>query len=354
MIKKIEQPNKQLSIKTVLSKKKFTELLFTWHNSNPREMPWKQTSDPYSIWVAEIILQQTRVMQGTSYYLNFIQKFPTIIKLANAREDEVLKIWEGLGYYSRARNMHAAAIKICHEHKGKFPESYESILGMKGVGPYSAAAISSFAFDLPHAAVDGNVIRVLARIFGIEESATSSTGKKNFQTKANELIDTKNPGSFNQAMMNFGALQCVPQNPDCKNCCFRKNCFAFQCKRVNELPLKIRKPKSKNRYFIFSVYLSGNKVLIEKRNADDIWKGLYQFPVTETDLKTFKAHQLKYNSKIFSQLLSHQKISSLFNVKKRKIHSLGKWISLSEINNYAFPKLIKDFCSKYLLSNYNH
>jgi A/G-specific adenine glycosylase len=202
--------------------KHFSRCLLSWYSANPRPLPWKKTNNPHFIWLSEIILQQTRVEQGLPYYLHFIKKFPTIKKLAEADEEEVLKCWQGLGYYSRARNLHFAAKQIMDDFGGKFPHTYAGILSLKGIGEYTAAAIASFAFNLPHAVVDGNVVRVLSRVFGVKESFHSTNGKKRFFQLANSLLDLKQPGAFNQALMNFGAMVCLPQNPKCASCIFKK------------------------------------------------------------------------------------------------------------------------------------
>jgi A/G-specific adenine glycosylase len=253
-------------------KKSFSQKLLKWHQMNPRDMPWKKTRDAYKIWLSEIILQQTRVEQGTPYYKKLIKCFPTLQHLANANEDEVMSAWQGLGYYTRARNLRAAAKQIMNEYAGRFPSSYEEILMLKGVGTYTAAAISSFAFDLPYAVVDGNVFRVLSRIFDVRKPVDSAEGKKVFTALANDLLDKENPAAYNQAIMNFGAMVCLPVNPVCNECIFRRSCFAFTHQQVAELPVKSKKNAVRIRWFNFLVLEDGDKVLIEKRKEKDIWK----------------------------------------------------------------------------------
>ena len=231
----------------------FSSGLLIWYKKNKRELPWRNETDAYKIWLSEIILQQTQVIQGTSYYLKFTKNYPKISQLANATEDEVLKMWQGLGYYSRARNLHATAKFIQKEHKGVFPANFNDIKALKGIGDYTAAAISSFAFNLPHAVVDGNVYRVLSRLFGIETPIDSGQGKKEFQLLATDLMDKKDPGQYNQAIMEFGSQYCKPNKPNCEACIFSSKCFAFKAEKVNEFPVKVKKIKIKNRYLNYVV-----------------------------------------------------------------------------------------------------
>ena len=261
----------------------FKANLYRWYDHQKRDLPWRLTSDPYKIWISEIILQQTRVAQGIDYYHRFIKRFPTVNKLAIANEDEVLKLWQGLGYYSRARNLHQAAQTIANNHHGVFPDTYTKIKELKGIGPYTAAAIASIAFNLPYPTIDGNVYRVLSRYFGIKTPIDSNQGKKEFEHLAEELIDKDNPGMHNQALMEFGALQCVPKNPDCAVCPLAQSCSAYISNQVSLLPLKQKKTKQLHRYFYY--YLIGDKdfIYLEKRTGNDIWKNLYQLPLIETE-----------------------------------------------------------------------
>mgnify|MGYP001598355526 CR=1 FL=1 len=260
----------------------FSQKLISWYEKNKRDLPWRKTKNPYYIWLSEIILQQTRVEQGLPYYLKFVKKFPTIKELANTSEDEVLNSWKGLGYYTRARNLHFTAKSICENHREKFPGNYEDILKLKGIGKYTAAAIASFAYNLPYPVVDGNVQRVLARVFGVSETFSSSEGEKKFYSLAGNLLNRKNPGNFNQAIMEFGAIHCTPVNPKCMKCIFRESCVAFQTGRVADFPVKSKKAKSRNRYFNYLVIHNGNNIFLDKRQKNDIWKNLYEFPLIES------------------------------------------------------------------------
>ncbi|HPF50878.1 MAG TPA: A/G-specific adenine glycosylase [Draconibacterium sp.] len=259
----------------------FTTTLYNWYHLNKRDLPWRETDDPYKIWISEIILQQTRVAQGIAYYQRFTEHFPTVHKLASASEDEVLKLWQGLGYYSRARNLHSAARSIVEEYSGIFPNTFDKIIRLKGIGPYTAAAIASIAFSIPKATVDGNVYRVLSRYFGIETPINSNAGKKDFTQMAEELLDKKDPGTFNQALMEFGALQCVPKKPDCKSCPLSESCAALASKSVDRLPVKEKKTKQTERFFYYYLMENGETIYLEKRSENDIWKNLYQLPLVE-------------------------------------------------------------------------
>ena len=350
--------------------KSFTKKLLRWHESNKRDLPWKKTNDPYSIWLSEIILQQTRVKQGSPYYDRILKKFPTVERLANASEDEVLKMWEGLGYYSRARNLKFAAQQILKDFQGKFPATYDDILKLKGIGPYTAAAIASFAFDLPHAVVDGNVQRVLSRYFGIRETIDSTPGKKVFNDLAQKLLDKKLPGEYNQAIMNFGALVCKPATPDCKTCIFIKDCFAFRHQCIAELPARQKKINIRKRWFYYFVLQNDNYVAIEKRSGNDIWKGLYQFPLIETksfcDVKELKhafrrmkiisPYKIEASgiSGVIEHKLTHQIIFTQFvrfNISEGEVAALQTPLMVVEKNNlskYGFPKVIDNYIKNYL------
>ncbi len=345
----------------------FVNKLLQWHVANPRSMPWKNTRDPYKIWLSEIILQQTRVEQGWPYYERITKKFPTVKHLAKAREEEVLKAWEGLGYYTRARNLHAAARQIVNDAEGKFPSTYERILNLKGVGPYSAAAIASFAFDLPHAVVDGNVFRVLSRYFGISEAVDSTKGKKLFSELAQQLLDKKNPAAYNQAIMNFGARVCKPATPECPTCIFKKQCSAYKSNTVFELPVKSKKAGIRNRWFHFLVLENDKEVIIEKRTDKDIWKGLYQFPVLETASRQsqndflkawqqttfFKGGKIKVNgiSDVVAHKLTHQNIFAQFarvplSIVKKPLPEGWLQIKKSKLKMFGFPVLINNYLAQ--------
>lgn len=326
-------------------------------------MPWKGEKNPYKIWLSEIILQQTRVEQGLKYYNNFISTFPDIHQLAKAPDEKIFKLWEGLGYYSRCRNLIATARYISSERKGIFPDTYEDIKALKGIGPYTAAAISSFAFNLPHAVVDGNVFRVLARIFGISIPIDSTAGKKYFTQLADELLDKKQPGLYNQAIMDFGAVICKPAAPVCSSCVFNKTCFAFLNNKINELPVKEKKITIRRRWFYYFIMENKEQAAIVQRTGKDIWQQLFEFPMIETDgeedtkkiiAMAEKAGWLKKGeydiagiSPLYKQQLSHQLIIGRFiTIKlKRKPASVKdwQWVNERELVNYAFPKFINQY-----------
>jgi len=323
-------------------------------------MPWKGEKNPYLIWLSEIILQQTRVAQGLPYFERFKAAYPTITDLANAPEDEVLKLWEGLGYYSRARNLHFTAKDIRDNYEGIFPTKYEDILKLKGVGTYTAAAIASFAYDLPYAVLDGNVFRVLSRYFGIKEPIDTTNGKKKFTKLSQELLAKKRPAEYNQAIMDFGATQCVPANPKCKICPLVKSCVAQKEDLINQLPIKSKKLKKRSRFFHYLIISYGNQVWIRKRTEKDIWQGLYEFPLLETEKllerKKLESHK-KYQQIIpseavitrfsnpFTQQLTHQKINALFveiSLENTLNEPLEGWINIvrDDLKTYAFPRII--------------
>lgn len=339
---------------------RFSNDLISWYYKNKRDLPWRETSDPYVVWLSEIILQQTRVAQGLSYFNNFIKNYPTVIDLAKAKEDDVLKLWQGLGYYSRARNLHFTAKLIANNFDGKFPRNYNDILSLKGIGEYTAAAISSFSYNLPYPVIDGNVYRVLSRVFGIDEAIDTSQGKKTFKKLATKLIDKKRPADYNQAIMEFGAINCTPKKPKCENCIFRLDCFAFKNNTIEELPIKSKKIKQRVRNFNYLVFLdTKSNTFIKQRKNKDIWIGLYDFPVIESEkeikdisglykLDSFLANiDLISKSTPIKHILSHQIINAVF----WKISLKNNWlpnqelikVSLEEINNYPVPKLVENY-----------
>jgi A/G-specific adenine glycosylase len=339
---------------------RFSRILLQWNrNKNTRQMPWKGEKDPYKIWLSEIILQQTRVEQGLSYYNNFIQTFPDVHKLAKAPEKKVFKLWEGLGYYTRCRNLIASARYISKYLDGKFPDTYEDIKELKGIGPYTAAAISSFAFNLPHAVVDGNVFRVLGRVFGIFSPIDSTEGKKKFAELANKLLDKKQPGLYNQAIMDFGALICKPA-PLCNQCVFKKSCFAFLHNKINELPVKEKKLRIKKRWFYYFIIEYKGETAIRQRTGKDIWQQLYEFPMIEMEkeqeMKNIllqaenkgilqrKKYEVVSLSPLYKQQLSHQLIAGQFIKISLKKKPASKndwlWVSKNRLNKYAFPGFI--------------
>ena len=258
-------------------------ILIDWYASHRRDLPWRDTHDPYRIWLSEIILQQTRVAQGTDYYHRFVQRFPDIAALAAAREDEVLKLWQGLGYYSRARNLHAAARQVADEFGGRFPDTYEDVRSLRGVGDYTAAAICSFAYGQPHAVVDGNVYRVLARLFDTDLPIDSTQGRRYFQQLADGLLDRRRPGLSNQAIMEFGALQCTPRSPGCPECPLGDRCLALRSGSVERLPVKNGRTQARPRYFNYLHIRCGSSMLLRQRTGKDIWQHLYELPLIETE-----------------------------------------------------------------------
>lgn len=346
----------------------FTKGLLLWNSEqNTRQMPWKGEKDPYRIWISEIILQQTRVEQGLAYYNNFIRTFPTVQQLAKAPDEKVFKCWEGLGYYSRCRNLLATARLIVNDYHGRFPDSYEEILALKGVGPYTAAAISSFAFQLPHAVVDGNVFRVLSRFFGIDTATDSTAGKKLFTTLAQELLERRQPGIYNQAIMDFGAVICKPAAPLCNTCKLRKKCVAFQQNKVDMLPVKQKKTAVRERWFNYFVIVCQDEVAIQQRTQKDIWQDLYEFPILETDRATRAATLLKQDAfkkwldkavitrsetmMKAKQLLSHQRIHGQFIYleldRKPAADKKWQWVKKKKLSMYSFPGLINQYLSEY-------
>jgi len=260
----------------------FSKDIITWYNQHKRDLPWRHTTDPYVIWLSEIILQQTRVEQGRPYFDRFLSHFPDVASFASASEGDILLHWQGLGYYSRARNMHSAAKAVVAGHGGVFPSSYDDLIKLKGIGEYTASAIASFSANEARAVVDGNVFRVLARYFGIDAAINSTSGRKIFLQVARELLDDSHPGLYNQAIMEFGALQCKPKNPDCGNCVLRLDCRALEEGTVNQLPVKRKGKASRNRHFNYSAVADGDGILMNKRSRDDIWESLYELTLIKT------------------------------------------------------------------------
>lgn len=342
----------------------FEKILKHWYSNNKRELPWRQTRDPYFIWLSEIILQQTQVKQGLPYFGRFTEKYPTVYHLAKAEESEVLKLWQGLGYYSRARNLHATAKQIVNQLDGKFPNTYKDLLKLKGVGDYTASAIASICFNESTAVVDGNVYRVLSRYFAINTPINITAGIKEFKKLAQELIDKNDPATFNQAIMEFGATQCKPKNPDCNICPFKNSCLALNEKRISELPVKIKSAKAKKKYFNFLVLISSDeRTILEKREGKGIWQNLYQFPLIETQndvnfndfkamvskhvlLKDREVEMVLYNKEEIVHKLSHQHLYTKFWIVKTNCF-LNEGIPFSEIRKYAVPVLIENFIESF-------
>ena len=343
---------------------KFYNILINWYLQNQRELPWRKTKNPYFIWLSEIMLQQTRVAQGLSYYLKFTTTFPTVFDLAKADESTVLKMWQGLGYYSRARNLHFTAKHIVNELNGEFPSTFIEIIKLKGIGDYTASAIASICFNEPTAVVDGNVYRVLSRYFGIDTPINSSAGIKEFKKLAQTLIDESQPGTFNQAIMDFGAIQCKPKKPLCMFCPFTESCVALQKNLIEKLPVKEKKIKIKKRYFNYIVVKTDDdKTILSERKGKGIWQGLYQFPLIETNAIINKNELI--SSKEFQDLFPEETTISLHN-KKEIVHKLSHqhlytqfWIvetkqtisasiDWTSVKKYPVPILIANFLDEFL------
>lgn len=331
--------------------------LIAWYTSHKRDLPWRDISDPYRIWLSEIILQQTQVVQGLSYYLKFTEHFPTVTDLADAPEDTVMRLWQGLGYYSRARNLHAAAKHVKEKHQGIFPASYEEIKALKGVGDYTAAAIASFAYDLPHAVLDGNVYRVLSRLYDLHTPINSTKGKKEFQLLADELLDEAKAALHNSAMMEFGALWCKPQNPKCESCPVQEHCLAFKNGTVAQLPVKDKAVKIRSRYFHYIIFNYKDSVYIQKRTKKDIWQNLYEFYLIETDkpageeqvlgdpslAKLAGSFGVKKVTALKKHILSHQHVfGTFYELSLKKALNSEDLILVKRVDlmHYGLPQLI--------------
>ncbi|PID68717.1 MAG: A/G-specific adenine glycosylase [Flavobacteriia bacterium] len=338
----------------------FSHILIRWYDQHKRTLPWRDVGDPYLVWLSEIMLQQTQVSQGLPYYEKFVRAFPDVFSLAGADEQEVLKLWQGLGYYSRARNLHHTARVVAHEMNGRFPASYKELIRLKGIGDYTASAIASICFDEAVPTVDGNVYRVLSRVFGIKTPINEHKAKTEFKTLAQSLMSAHSPGTFNQAMMEFGALQCTPKNPDCEGCPMIQMCFAFEHGVIDQLPVKLKKLTVKKRFFDYLIFkLPNHKTLLYKREHKDIWRHLYQFPLIESqtfpDVETI--HQKAQAIAQVSQLklltpqpvkhkLTHQDISIRFweVVSDEVIEDSIDWSSVGE---YPLPIAIHKFLTTY-------
>ena len=341
--------------------------LLAWYPRHRRDLPWRHTRDPYAIWLSEVILQQTRVAQGLPYYETFLRAYPTVQDLAAAPEAEVLRYWQGLGYYSRARNMHRTARQVVEEYVGYFPNSYAGLLKLRGIGPYTAAAIASFAFDEPVAVLDGNVYRVLARLFGLHSDIAAPSSRKEFQAVADQHIPASAPADFNQAIMEFGAIQCTPAKPDCLFCPVQPSCWAFQHGQVTLLPVKSKAKKARTRYFHYFVLRHGTLVYLRERGGKDIWQGLYDFALAETDAAELPAAELLRHlnalgaaidtsqaaepSTAYRHVLSHQKLEVRFHdlplmqaLPGATLRDLGlRAYSTAEIEALPKPKLIANY-----------
>lgn len=339
--------------------KELSRDLVLWYRKNKRDLPWRRTRDIYKVWLSEVILQQTRVEQGLPYYERFLAAFPDVKSLAKAGEEEVLKLWEGLGYYSRARNLHAGAKMIRKELKGKFPRSYEEWLSIKGVGAYTAAAIASFCFEEPRPVLDGNVYRLMCRILGIKKPVGSTAVKSEIMETLHEMIRNASPSEFNQALMEFGALYCKPGKPDCRECVLLPYCFAGQKGIAGNLPVKKKKSAVRERYFSYFFTVYKNKVLVRRRTEGDIWKGLFEFPMIESGGKLSLPFFLKKRKLRRSQVilhgapvhavhkLSHQTLHChIFRLEAKVKPAAEKgeqWVPLTELDRIPFPRLLTRF-----------
>ncbi|MEO9482843.1 MAG: A/G-specific adenine glycosylase [Ekhidna sp.] len=349
----------------MIEDKTFTKRLINWYTERKRDLPWRKTKDPYPVWLSEIILQQTRVDQGLPYWERFVEAFPKIADLANAPEEKVLRLWQGLGYYSRARNLHTTAKYISKELNGNFPSSYSEIIKLKGVGPYTAAAIASICFDEPEPVVDGNVFRFASRYFGITADISKSGSRKIFESLLKKEISQKSPGTFNQAMMEFGATTCAPK-PKCQECDFSPNCYAFDRNAQKSLPVKTGKVKVRNRHFNYVVLKFAGAFLLKERTEKDVWNGLYDFFLIEGEFEEevvldrinhelcLKKPLLEEVSEVFVHILSHQKIHARFyeiTISKKDLEAMCQKTALSsfsveEVLNLPKPKLIVNYLSQ--------
>lgn len=346
------------------------QLLNQWYENNKRDLPWRETNDPYKIWISEIILQQTRVVQGLNYYLRFIDRFPTIKSLAESTEEDVLKEWQGLGYYNRARNLHSAAQRVMSDYNGMLPETYKELLSLKGIGEYTGAAILSTAFNKPHAVVDGNVYRVLSRLFAIDTPIDTSFGKKQFAQLAQDLLDEFNPGTHNQALMEFGALNCTPMQPLCDTCPLNHICLAKESNSQHHFPVKQNKQKIRKRYFHYFFVNCFEYTYLNKRQDKDIWKNMYEFPLIETDEETSFSELIVTNSflalfnhaeatfhvhqKQVKHILTHQHIyANFYEVTANKLNTSFNRnflkIKIIDIDMYPISRLIHRYLEQTLL-----
>ncbi|MEN6363214.1 MAG: A/G-specific adenine glycosylase [Bacteroidales bacterium] len=344
-----------------------SSLLSEWYEINKRDLPWRNITDPYKIWLSEIILQQTRVEQGLPYFQSITNCFPAVENMAEAPLDDLLKLWQGLGYYSRARNMHEAAKQVMNEFDGKFPSNYEDLLKLKGVGEYTASAVASIAYKQPKAVVDGNVFRVISRLFDIDTPINTTEGKKVFTRMAEELLDRKHPDNHNQAMMDFGATLCTPTNPNCMNCPLSGHCIAYATGKTQNLPVKLANAKKQNRYFHYLFFTDGTCTYIQQRTKKDIWQQLWEFPLIESDREE-RIETLLKRKDVSAWTDGHGTIGTPVNLKHILTHrvifakfipvhieNMGnipvfwKKIKINELNHYAVSRLMELFINKYTL-----
>jgi len=342
----------------------FSKSLILWYQGNHRDLPWRNTTDPYKVWLSEVILQQTRVDQGLSYYHKFVDSYPQVQDLAAAEEDDVLKLWQGLGYYSRARNLLKTARIITEQYAGEFPSTYAELVKLKGIGPYTGSAIASFCFQEPVAVVDGNVYRVLSRVFGVKTAIDSTLGQKEFKSLALKLLDQNHPDIHNQAIMEFGALVCTAKTPKCQSCVFSQECYALKTKSIDKLPFKAGKTIVKKISINYLVFSTSTHILIKQRAENGIWQNLWDFPEIQStgEIADFELQQRALEESEsrktnvisletfgpFEHLLSHRKIKAHFlwvKVEKpfKKLLETEKWVELKEYDSYAIPRLIERF-----------
>lgn len=359
-----EKKNCMLQIENDLE---LSRLLRSWYQEHKRELPWRKSSDPYIIWISEIILQQTRVIQGMDYFFRFTERFPDVASLASAEEDEIMKYWQGLGYYSRARNLHAAAQDIMTRFNGRFPQSYQDVISLKGIGEYTAAAIVSFAWNQPYPVVDGNVFRVLSRLFAIDTPIDTPKGKKEFTALAGVVMDPRYAGQHNQAIMELGALQCVPQHPDCECCPLGTRCLAYGKGAVTAYPVKRNKTKTRDRYFHYLYIIYKGQTWLSRRKGKDIWEGLYELPLIETeramDFTELQAtdafqHLFEGAGKLtitvelsdVKHVLSHQILyATFYRIEiEQENEALKAYIAIptGEVERYAVPRLVQIYLEK--------
>lgn len=351
----------------ILESQSFASVLLSWYQENKRDLPWRKTKDPYKIWLSEIILQQTRVAQGLPYYLTFIENFPDVVALAEATEQRVLRLWQGLGYYSRARNLHRCAGMIRDKYQGSFPENYQELLALPGIGEYTAAAIGSFAFKQPKPVVDGNVFRVLSRVFGIQDDIAASKTRKIFQKLSFSLMNGSPPELYNQAIMEFGALCCTPAQPKCLSCPFSSYCQANMTKTQHKLPVKTKKTAVRSRHFYYFVVKSGPCLLMKKRERKDIWQGLYDFLLVEhkaemepikllansvPDGSWLEKIQVREPSMIYKHKLSHQLINAKFTIIDAiDNQTLRIWKQAFDLEEFEVPEVV-NLPKPILINNY--
>lgn len=350
----------------------FSRLLLEWYGHHKRQLPWRESTDAYSVWLSEVILQQTRVAQGLPYYQKFISAFPTVEDLARAKQQDVLSLWQGLGYYSRARNLHECARAVVSKHGGKFPATYEGLLKLKGIGAYTAAAIASISFNQRVPVIDGNVYRVVSRVFGVTDDISLAKSRRVFERQLLQVMPQENPGDFNQAIMEFGALQCVPANPACHDCPFSSTCFAFKHGETGKLPVKSSRLRIRHRFFHYFVFQHSDTLLFKERSGKDIWQGLYDFFSVEADAQLSEEDllqaagrllegacwELAGSSGVYKHVLTHQRIFALFlSIKveeKTAFDRLARTLNLKQVEPEELERLPKPILITNFLKSYKY